>query len=508
MTQIDLIKKAYFEEGLNVSELAERFNHDRKTIRKYLNKEDWNKQAPTGVQIEKTFVKLEPYKKDINQWLEEDKRARRKQRHTAKRVYDRLRKKYEDQFDCSYRTVAGYVANKKKELFKNNTCYLPLQHIPGEAQVDFGDADFHEIGTKYSGSYLNLSFPTSNAGYLQLFKGENQECLFEGLKNIFEHIGGVPHRIWFDNASTMVKDILKEGNRNLTDGFIRFKSHYSFDAAFCNPYSGHEKGHIESKVGYHRRNLLVPIPSFEDLKTFNKKLLIDCDEDTEREHYRKEIEIAELFQDDKKALLALPAVPYEACQYLTLRTNLNARFSLQNGKHLYSTAPKYANSRILVKITAYEVIPLDENHRPITRHQRLYGDRNQEKMDWIPYLTQLARSPGALKYSGIYSMLPDPLQTYLDRISKSERGKILRALANLCENSSFEQAVMTVEHALNHGVKDLDSLVALHQRLNNVVPPLPNVHLPEGLPRLATFHFDAKAYDAALHGGKGGEKGC
>lgn len=98
MTQIDLIKKAYFEEGLNVSELAERFNHDRKTIRKYLNKEDWNKQAPTSVQIEKTFVKLEPYKKDINQWLEEDKRARRKQRHTAKRVYDRLRKKYEDHY--------------------------------------------------------------------------------------------------------------------------------------------------------------------------------------------------------------------------------------------------------------------------------------------------------------------------------------------------------------------------------------------------------------------------
>lgn len=381
MTQIDHIKKAFFEEGLNVSQLANRFGHDRKTIRKYLDKEDWNEPVPETPGNVKRLPKLEPYIKEINLWLEEDKLARRKQRHSAKQVYKRLRKKYEDQFDCSYRTVAAYVAIKKKELFQNNTCRLPLVHIPGEAQADFGEADFYENGTKYSGSYINLSFPHSNAGYLQLFKGENQECLFEGLKNIFEHIGGVPHRIWFDNASTMIKDILKEGKRNLTDGFLRFKMHYGFEAAFCNPNAGHEKGHIENKVGYHRRNLLVPIPRFETLKAFNKELLNLCDEDMDRGHYRKESEIAELFQDDCKVLLPLPTVPYEACQYLSLRTNTYAKFSLQSGKHLYSAAPKYANSRILVKITAYEVIPLDESHREITRHQRLYGDRPQEKMD-------------------------------------------------------------------------------------------------------------------------------
>ena len=508
MTRVDLIKKAFDEEGLNVSELAERFGHDRKTIRKYLDKEDWNEPVPTQPVNERKFPKLEPYTKDIDEWLEEDKRARRKQRHTARRVFDRLRDKYGIRFDCSYRTVAAYVAIKKKELFGKNTCRLPLQHYPGEAQADFGEADFYENGVKYSGYYLNLSFPHSNGGYLQQFKGQNQECLFEGLKNIFEHIEGVPHQIWFDNASTMVKEVIKGGNRTLTDAFVRFKQHYGFEAVFCNPNAGNEKGNVECKVGYHRRNLLVPVPRFDDLKAFNKELLRLCDEDMEREHYRKNSDIVQLFEEDRKALLPLPAVPYEACQYLTLRTNTYAKFSLEGGKHLYSTAPKYANTRVLVKITAYEVIPLDESHREITCHQRLYGSTKQESMDWLPYLTQLARCPGALKYSGIYAMLPDPVQSYLEGIGKSERGKILRALATLCEDSSFEQALRTIEQALDRGVKDIDSLVALHQRLTGVVPPLPNVRLPEGLPQMAAFHFDAKAYDAALYGAKGGEKAC
>lgn len=105
-------------------------------------------------------------------------------------------------------------------------------------------------------------------------------------------------------------------------------------------------------------------------------------------------------------------------------------------------------------------------------------------------------------------MLPEAVQAYIEGITKSERGKILRALATLCQQSSFDQAIKTVEQAIERGVKDIDSLVALHQRLTVVVPPLPDVRLPEGLPHMAAFHFDAKAYDAALHGGKGGGKAC
>lgn len=499
MTQIDDIRNAFFFKGLSISEIAREFKVDRKTVRKYVYQEDWN--ASVEVKAKRSFPKLDPFKEDIDEWLEEDKKARRKQRHTAKRVYDRLREKYGDKFNCSYRTVAGYVAVKKKELYQNNSCRLPLEHKPGEAQVDFGRADFYENGILHNGFYLNLSFPYSNAGYVQLFKGENQECLFEGLKNIFEHIGGVPPKLWFDNASNIVK-LLRDGERKLTDAFLRFKQHYGFEAIFCNPNAGHEKGNVENKVGYHRRNFLVPPPQFEKLEEFNVELLGICDRDMQREHYRKEGTHAELFEEDRKALLKLPVNPYEVANYITVKTNAYGKFSLNGGRHIYSTAPKYANTRVLVKITPYEVIPLDENHREIVRHQRFYGDNKQESMNWLPYLTQLSRCPGALKYSGIYSMLPLSVQEYLDGCSKRERSKVLKVLAELCVKSGFEQAVNAVEEALIYGVQDLDSLVTIHNRITGITPPLKPLKMPEGLPELTEFHFDAEGYDRAfLKGG-------
>lgn len=257
MTQVHYIRKLYFETGRNISQIARETGYDRKTVRYYLEKDDWNGAIPPA-NHSASYPKLESYKAEINLWLTEDKAAKRKQRHTAKRIYDRLVAKYKAEFQCSYRTVAGYVAQRKKDIFGHKAGHLPLEHIPGEAQVDFGDAEFYENNKLYSGKYLNLSFPHSNRGYLQLFKGENQECLFEGLKVIFEHIGGTPGRIWFDNASTMVSKILKHGERNLTDDFIRFKEHYRFASAFCNADAGHEKGNVEGKVGYHRRNMRCP----------------------------------------------------------------------------------------------------------------------------------------------------------------------------------------------------------------------------------------------------------
>jgi len=497
MTQVHNIRKMYFEEGKNISQIARETGHDRKTVRNYLHKNDWNNKPPS-VENGAKYPKLEPYKPEIDEWLTEDKKAKRKQRHTAKRVYDRLVAKYSKDFDCSYRTVAGYVAEKKKEIFNKKEGFLPLEHIPGEAQVDFGDADFYENGKHYNGKYLNLSFPHSNQGYLQLFKGENQECLFEGLKTIFKHIGGVPTRIWFDNPSTVVSKVLKDGKRNLTEDFVRFMEHYQFNAAFCNVNSGHEKGNVEGKVGYHRRNMLVPVPRFNNLKDFNLKLLLLCDEDAKREHYRKERTIEELHQEDRKALLKVPTTPFEACKYITVKTNGYGKFSLNNGLHEYSVSPKYAKSRVLVKITAFEVILLDESHREIVKHERLYGDNKQQSMQWLPYLTQLSRRPGALKYTGIYKMLPDPLCEYLEKCNKNDRGKILKTIATLTEKSSFEKAVETITEALSYTATDTDSLINLHNNLHEKVIQLNPVRLPLDIPKLKRYAPDLAAYDTSL----------
>ena len=504
MTEVHDLRKQYFEEGKSITEIAKETGRDRKTIRVYLEKEDWNETPPGAVPEGVEFPKLNPFKANIDEWLTEDKKAKRKQRHTAKRVYERLLEKHREDFTCSYRTVAGYVAKRRKEIFGERAGYLPLEHIAGEAQCDFGDAEYYENGRLCGGKYLNLSFPQSNQGYFQLSLGENQECMFEGLIAIFEHIGGVPPRIWFDNAKTIVTKVLKEGGRSLTDDFIRFSEHYRFEAVFCNVEAGHEKGNVESKVGYHRRNWLVPVPRFEKLSEFNREALQTCDRDAEREHYRKDATIAELYTADKAALLPLPAVPLDVSKYITVRTNGYGRFYLGDGLHEYSVSPQYADSRVPVKITAGEVIALDKSYQPIVKHRRLYGEFRQQSMQWLPYLTQLSRSPNALKYTGIYPMLPESLKTYLDRCDRSEKGRILRVIAALTERNGFDGALETVDHALQYAATDIDSLINLHNRIYGHVPDLAPMPLAESIPTLTPVTLDLAAYDARL----GGEAKC
>jgi transposase len=494
MANAESIRDLFFHKGLSISAIAQSTGFDRKTIRKYLDQGDWNLKARVTV---RKASKLAPYKPLIDEWLQTDRRVRKKQRHTARRVFNRLVEQAgQEGFPCCYRSVAAYVAQKKRQLYGGQKkARLPLEHAPGEAQADFGQAEFVENGTRQLGAFSNLAFPCSNAGFQQLFKGENAECLQEGLKAIFEHLGGVPPEIWFDNASSMVSRIFKEGGRTLTESFLRFKEHYGFEAVFCNPASGHEKGSVENKVGYHRRNMLVPVPEFEDLQGFNRKLLERCDADQQREHYRKQTTIQELFRADRQALLPLPAVPYEVCRYESARTDAYAKFTLERGRHSYSSTPRYANGQVTVKLTAHEVVVLDENLREIVRHRRLYGEGRQESMDWIPYLTQLARSPGALKYTGVYRMLPEPVQQWLDGCQRSERSAALKLLAQLTGEAGFAAACEAFRWATQHQAHDIDSVMALHARLSRNLPELAPLALSSSLPRLASLVADAAQYD-------------
>jgi hypothetical protein len=160
----------------------------------------------------------------------------------------------------------------------------------------------------------------------------------------------------------------------------------------------------------------------------------------------------------------------------------------------------------MVKITAGEVIALDKSHQPIVRHQRLYGDSRQQSMQWLPYLTQLSRSPNALKYSGIYPMLPGSLKDYLDKCSRSDKGKILKVIAALTERNGFEGALETVGHALNYAATDIDSLINLHNRIYGQVPELAPMSLAGNIPELMRVTPNLAAYDARLE--KAGEPKC
>ncbi len=504
MDQIHHIRALYYEQGYNISEIAKATERDWKTVAKYIDMADFNEPLPVPASEKQFCPKLEPYKALIDSWLEEDRNHPRKQRHTAKKVFKRLTKEVPG-FDCSYRLVAEYVKYRKEALnLKRSEGFLPLEHHPGEAQADFGSAEFYERGRLISGKYLVLSFPWSNAGFLQLFYGENIECLLEGLTAIFRHIGGVPHEIWFDNASSMVTNIIKDGGRDLTERFSRFKEHYGFKAVFMNPDAGHEKGNVENKVGYGRRNYLVPVPEFNDLMFYNTELLEQLDADQDREHYYKQATIRELFEADKSALMPLPTVWFDTSRVITgLKTDAYGRFTLENGKHEYSSAPKYALGTVNVRLDSTFVTVLDDDYREIVTHKRLYGDERQSSMEWIPYLDYVSRHPRSLKNTGIYAMMPAAMQSYLNNCDGSQKKDVLHILSELTDLTGFESAVQTVEQAIRYEAHDPDSLRSLYNSLFSDIPQLPPLTTGEMIPALDPMPVHLEDYDRFLKRGGG-----
>jgi transposase len=507
MDQINDIRNRYYAKGENITQISGAMKLDRKTVRKYVEKEDWNRPAPRQASEKQICPKLDGFKPVIDQWLEDDKKAKRKQRHTAQRVYDRLSEEFPDTFRCSYRTVATYYKRCRAEVFSGlQESFIPLLHSPGEAQVDFGDAQFVENGKLCDGKYLVVSFPSSNQGYLQLFHGENMECLLEGMDAVFRHIRGVPYKAWFDNTKTIVTKVMRGGGRETTERFERFREHYHFEAVFCNPDAGHEKGSVENKVGYLRRNLLVPIPEFASLSEYNKELLTRCDKDSRRDHYRKNETIEALFCEDRNALNGLPKNPLDLAKLMSVKTNSCGKFVLFNtGRHEYSVSPKHSDTFVNLRITSGQVIAMDENWREIIRHPRLYGPDKQESMNWIPYLNQLSKRPRALKYTGIYEMMPQSLQDLLERCTNTETGGVLKVMSALTEKSGFESAVKAVSSAAEYGASDMESLKNIHRKLYSDTPELPPMPFGDGIPKLAPMPPDLSAYDSFLAKGGGAD---
>jgi len=500
MDQIHRIREMYYQQDKNISEIASETGFNWKTVKKYVDMEDFSSPPPKPISASSHESKLDAFKPLIDSWLEADKLAPRKQRHTAKRIFKRLEKEAVG-FDCSYRLVALYVSEKKKELhLGKKDGYIPLKHRPGEAQADFGYVDFYENGRlHHEAKYLVLSFPYSNGGYLQLNYGENLECLLEGLIAMFEYIGGVPTEIWFDNTKTIVTEIIKGGGRGITERFQRFCEHYRFKPVFMNPESGWEKGNVENKVGYLRRNELVPVPRFESLATENKYLLSQCDVDMQREHYDDTNKyISELFEEDKARLIPLPAVAFDSAHYTVARTDKYGKFTLDNGSHRYSASPAFNECTVNLRITSSEVVVMDADMKEIVRHKRLYGD-DRERMDWLPYLSYIAKKPRSLKNSGIYDLMPASMQRYMDSCDNKDRGRALKILAELTARTGFDSALVTVDEAIRFHATDPDSLESLYRRTYSEVPLLPPINATE-LPsqKIIPFRNDFEAYDALL----------
>ncbi|HPJ21331.1 MAG TPA: IS21 family transposase [Clostridia bacterium] len=497
MEHVYHIRYEYYENEKSIREIARLTGHDRETVAKYISKENFNLPKPIKC---KRKSKTDKYRDQVREWLIADEKAPRKQRHTAKRVYDRLNEQERnanEDFDVSERAIRSLVAELKRELNQQEVASLPLLHPAGEAQVDFGETHFNEKDIYYEGNHLTMTFPHSDTKYVQLFKGQIFECLAQGLTNIFYHIGYVPDVIRFDNMSTAVKAIKAQGEREVTDNFRRLQCHYGFQSNFCNPESGHEKGSVENYVGYSRRNYFVPVPKMDDLEEYNRNLLKQCDKDLDREHYKHQQQVRQLFEEDKSAMKPLPRYAFEACRYVIAKTDQYAMAKVLQNK--YSTAGDLARQEVTLKLDAYQVTVLDDRMQPVVTHKRLYG-KNKESMIWGPYLDVLAKRPMALKYSGFFEGLPDPVRHFLDGCSLEDKKQVMGVVAQICREKGMDKSVKALMDAVNMNPKDADTLITAYAFVLNKPGQLPKNDVPEYIPKLKDYVLDFADY-AKLMGG-------
>lgn len=456
MNQVDQIKELQ-RQGLGPKEIGSRLRINRKTVARYMARDDYDQPV-----VAKTSMvsRLDPFKEKIDEWLEEDRRMRFKQRHTAMRVHERLRQEFPDSYDCSYPLVQRYIKAHKAARHDREGS-LELVWAPGEAQADFGEADVISDGMLVTIKYLVLSFPASNAAYLQAFRGETAECVAQGLKDIFQHIGGVPLRIVFDNASGVGRRV--DEKVTMAELFLRFKCHYGFSVTFCNPYSGNEKGNVENKVGYLRRNLLVPMPVIGELPTWNTTLLTTGEEDFDRPHYKKPGTIRELFEEDRKALAPLPRTPFNAERFEKVIADGYGKICL-DGRHWYATSPEFAGRDLVAAIAAHTVTLYDTAGVQQCVHRREFGMNRTDSVNYHTSLEALLRKPGAWKNSQVRTAMNEQDRAYLDALPKGERTRILGALSQAAQDIEFDTVLASLSEAIGRGTLDDYSLKALADR--------------------------------------------
>ncbi|MEO5779627.1 MAG: IS21 family transposase, partial [Arthrobacter oryzae] len=297
-------------QGVPGREIARRLGVSRSSVTKYADQENYSPEPPVPLARHGASV-LTGFEHIIEAWLTEDQRRNRKQRHTAKRVFDRLVD--EHGFTGTYSPVQRSV---KKWTARNRIAgegFTELVWPAGTAQVDFGQAEAIIAGIRQVLHILVVTFPFSNMRFVQAYRGETAECVCHGLRKVFEHIGAAPRHLVFDNATGIGRRV---GTRVVeTKLFGAFKLHYRSESRYCNPYSGHEKGNVENAVGFLRRNLMVPEPVASSLQALNEVLMARCDALATTTHYRKGLPLGELFTHDVASSLALPGVGFDPVRY-------------------------------------------------------------------------------------------------------------------------------------------------------------------------------------------------
>ena len=445
------VRRAVRVEGRSQRAVAREFGLSRETVRKMPQF-----AVPPGYQRQQPIrrPKLGPWLGVIDAILEDDKQRPAKQRHTAKRIFERLRE--EHGFTGGYTIVKDYV--RSVELHSREV-FIPLTHAPGEAQADFGEALVVIAGVEQKAHYLAMDLPHSDDCFVMAFPAETTEAFLEGHVRAFAYFGAVPTRILYDNTKIAVARILGGEERQRTRSFSELQSYYLFADKFGRPAKGNDKGKVEGLVGYARRNFMVPIPRVSSWEELNTRLEAESQKRRLRRLRGHTEAIGDRFKRDHAAMLPLPAAPYEACEKIAGRVSSLSLVRYRSND--YSVPTQYGHRQVWVKGYVHQVV-IACGSEVIARHERSY-EREVVVFDPLHYLALLEQKTRALDQAaplagwllpGCFAQLRRLLEARLKKHGSREYVQVLR----LIETFALAEVTQAIEDALLLGTISFDAV--------------------------------------------------
>jgi transposase len=458
--KVDLFEQLRREHEFGIGTItgvAAKFGVHRRVVRQALA----GALPPRHHYPERAKPKLAAVEAFIDQVLDEDRRAPRKQRHTARRIHRRILREFPD-VAVAESTVRNHVRARKRRMgLEKRETFVPQSYSWGqEAQVDWYEAwvDFGDERTKVQ--VFAMRSMASGAAFHRAYPHATQQAFLEAHEHAFDYFGGVFHLLRYDNLASAVRKVLRGHRREETTRFMAFRSHWRFTAEFCTPGEGHEKGGVEGEGGYFRRNHLVPVPEVSDLDALNALLLNGCREDEARVLDGRSRPIGAAMAEERGHLLpcategfdlaeaVFPLVDKQGC--VTVKTN-------------FYSVPIRAGSRVEARIRPLHV-EIWHAGGLIARHERCHR-RRQHVLDLEHYLDVLSHKPGAFagskplaqwreagRWPACYDTLWDRLRS---RHGKQDGTRAMVAVLALGREFGHDQLRAAVAAAVSLGAGDV-----------------------------------------------------
>ena len=486
---MDLYRKVRLAcaEGMSQREAARHFNISCDSVAKMMAfsvPPGYRRSAPVK------RPKLDAFTGIIDGWLDDDREVHRKQRHTAKRVFERLRD--EHAFTGGYTIVKDYMRQRER---RGREMFVPLAHPPGHAQADFGEAVVVICGIEQKAHFFVMDLPHSDACYVRAYPAATAEAWVDGHVHAFAFFGKVPVSVLYDNDRCLVAKILPDGSRQRATLFSGFLSHYLFRDRYGRPGKGNDKGNAEGLVGYSRRNFMVPIPRFATWDAFNDYLETQCLK-RQADVLRGQSEtIGQRLERDLAAMSDLPVAPFDACDQTTGRVSSQALVRYKTND--YSVPVAYGHRDVWIR-GYVDVVVIGCGGEVIARHPRCY-DREDMVFDPRHYLPLIEQKINALDQAAPLAEwdLPSEFATLRRlmeaRMIKAGRREYVQVL-RLLETFDIDDLHAAVKKALQLGAVGFDAvkhLVLCHVEKR---PPKLDLDVYPYLPRANVETTSAASY--------------